>query len=228
MSAARSALVGVDSSLGARLALEHAAQRAGPGGRLIVAHAISPQPSGVAAAVTQLEEMRRSAARELVDQLTADAAVETETAVVDGSPAERLAALAREHHVNELVVGSRGLGRFAASLGSVSHALLGEADRPVVVVPRSVADRPRQMRGHGSCVVVVGYDGSEPSRAALAYAAERASGGGLVVAVHAFEPTPDWLGWPNYQEALQAHQAQAARWWASFRRKASVPRWRPR
>jgi hypothetical protein len=31
--------------------------------------------------------------------------------------------------------GSRGLGRFRAALGSVSHAVLHEADRPVVVVP---------------------------------------------------------------------------------------------
>lgn len=35
-----------------------------------------------------------------------------------------------------LIVGSRGLGRFRGAFGSVSHALLHEADRPVVVVPR--------------------------------------------------------------------------------------------
>ena len=37
--------------------------------------------------------------------------------------------------VIEIVLGSRGRGRFRAALGSVSHALLHEADLPVVVVP---------------------------------------------------------------------------------------------
>ena len=41
--------------------------------------------------------------------------------------------------VDEIVVGSRGLGRFRGSFGSVSHALLHEADRPVVVVPQPTA-----------------------------------------------------------------------------------------
>ena len=37
---------------------------------------------------------------------------------------------------DEIVVGSRGLGRFRGAFGSVSHALLHEADRPVVIVPQ--------------------------------------------------------------------------------------------
>jgi nucleotide-binding universal stress UspA family protein len=54
--------------------------------------------------------------------------------------------------------------------------------------------------------VIVGYDGSDPARAALAYAARRSCDGGRVVAVHAFQPVPDWLGSPNYQQALDAYQ----------------------
>src|SRR5215212_7501731 len=66
-----------------------------------------------------------------------------------GAPAEALAQLARETEAEEIVVGSRGTGRFAAALGSVSHALLAHADRPVVVVPQGAADNPRDAREHG-------------------------------------------------------------------------------
>jgi nucleotide-binding universal stress UspA family protein len=118
-----------------------------------------------------------------------------------------LAALADERRAHEIVVGSRGLGRFAAALGSVSHALLEHARHPVVVVPQAAADHPRQLHEHGTCTVVLGYDGSEPARAALTYATQRAASGGRVVAVHAFQPAPDWLGSPYYQRALDAHQA---------------------
>jgi nucleotide-binding universal stress UspA family protein len=55
--------------------------------------------------------------------------------------------------------------------------------------------------------VVVGYDGSEPARAALAYAAQRSCEGGQILAVHAYQPVSDWLGWPGYQRVLDAHQA---------------------
>src|SRR6185503_6705241 len=152
---------------------------------------------------------RRTVAQELVDRLAGDLAVESESLVVDGFPPERLAALADEREADEIVVGSRGLGRFAAALGSVSHALLEHARLPVVVVPQGAADHPREPREHGTCTVVVGYDGSEPARAALDYAARRAAGGGRVVAVHAFHPAPDWLGTPYYDRALAAHQSDA-------------------
>jgi nucleotide-binding universal stress UspA family protein len=203
---ARSAVVGVDASLSARLALEHAARRVGPDGRLILVHAISPLPPAVAPTVVDLAPERHQVAAQLLERLAGDVDVATTIDIGTGPPSERLAAAAREHDVDEIIVGSRGLGRFAAALGSVSHAVLGEADRPVVVVPRAVGDRPSTTREPGSCVVVVGYDGSESSQAALAYAARRASDSGLVVAVHAFAPTPDWLGWPNYGEILHAHQ----------------------
>jgi nucleotide-binding universal stress UspA family protein len=203
----RRIVVGVDRSSVARVALEHAARRAGAYGRLIVAHVVTPLSDAMSRAVPRLEEERDAAARELVDRLAGDVDVATETQVVEGSPAEALSDLARKSEADEIVVGSRGMGRFAAALGSVSHALLAQADHPVVVVPRAAADHPRSAREHGLCTVVVGYDDSPPSRAALIYAARRASGGGRVIAVHAFQPAPDWLGTPYYQRALDAYQS---------------------
>jgi nucleotide-binding universal stress UspA family protein len=202
----RRVLVGVDRSLSGRVALEHAARRTGASGCLIVAHVMPPLADAISRAVSELAAERHAAGRQLVERLAGDAGIETQTTVMDGAPAESLAELARETDAEEIVVGSRGMGRFAAALGSVSHALLAHADRPVVVVPRAAADHPRDAREHGRCTVVVGYDGSPPARAALAYAAQRAAGGGRVVAVHAFQPVPDWLGEPYYQRALDAYQ----------------------
>lgn len=51
-------------------------------------------------------------------------------------------------------------------------------------------------------VIVVGYDGSEPSRAAVTVAARRAGHQGLVFVVHAYELPPDFLGSPNYDRLL--------------------------
>ncbi len=203
----RRILVGVDRSRGARVAVEHAARRAGRRGCVIVAHVMPPLSDAISRAVSELDDERRAAGQQLVDRLAADSGVDTETRVVDGAPAERLAELAREADAGEIVVGSRGMGRFAAALGSVSHALLARADRPVVVVPPAAADHPRQSHEHGHCTVVVGFDGSPAAHAAVAYAARRAAGDGRVVAVHAFQPSPDWLGEPYYQRALDAHQA---------------------
>lgn len=201
----RRIVVAVDSSRNARLALEHATRRAGPNGEVIVAHVMRSVPDAVAKAMLIGDEYR-DIAHQLVNQLVGAYAKGAEPVVLEGPPAERLAELARERDAEEIVVGSRGLGRFSAALGSVSHALLQQADHPVVVVPAAAADHPRDWRPHGRCTVVVGYDGSEPARAALAYADGRSCHGGRIVAVHAFTPVPDWLGSPNYQQALEAYQ----------------------
>jgi nucleotide-binding universal stress UspA family protein len=50
--------------------------------------------------------------------------------------------------------------------------------------------------------IVVGYDGSPASRAALARAAERAGDDGQLYVVHAYSLPNDWLGVPNYQHLL--------------------------
>jgi nucleotide-binding universal stress UspA family protein len=213
----RRIVVGVDSSLNARLALEHAVGRAGPDGELIVAHAMKAVPEAVAK-VMAIGPEHRTLAEGLVQQFVAAYAKGAEPVVLEGPPAEHLAALARDREADEIVVGSRGLGRFNAALGSVSHALLQQADRPVVVVPAAAADHPHAKHAHGRCTVVVGYDGSDASHAALAYAAGRSCDGGRVVAVYAFQPVPDWLGSPNYQQALDAYQGHGRELLESLKR----------
>jgi nucleotide-binding universal stress UspA family protein len=57
-------------------------------------------------------------------------------------------------------------------------------------------------------VIVVGYDGSPTSRAAVDHAARQASPHGKVYVVHSYGPPPDWLGFPDYQRVLDDHRAR--------------------
>jgi nucleotide-binding universal stress UspA family protein len=59
--------------------------------------------------------------------------------------------------------------------------------------------------------IVVGYDGSNESRAALTLAAARAGDGGTVVAVFAAEPPSDWLDTAFYDSAVRSRQASMER-----------------
>jgi nucleotide-binding universal stress UspA family protein len=50
--------------------------------------------------------------------------------------------------------------------------------------------------------IVVGYDGSPASRAALARAAEHAGDDSQIYVVHAYTLPHDWVGTPDYQRLL--------------------------
>jgi nucleotide-binding universal stress UspA family protein len=56
--------------------------------------------------------------------------------------------------------------------------------------------------------IVVGYDGSDAARQALAEAARRAGPDGSVLIVNAYEPPHDWIGRPDYQRILDAHRGR--------------------
>jgi nucleotide-binding universal stress UspA family protein len=131
-------VIGYDGSEPAQAALRCAARRADPGTRLVVAHAAEAPTEFLDSAYYE-EAVKRSRERgaevleHVADRL--DGHVDVETAVLTGPPARSLVKLAHEVGAGEIVVGSRGLGRFRAALGSVSHELLHEADLPLVVVP---------------------------------------------------------------------------------------------
>ncbi|MGW7478557.1 universal stress protein [Nonomuraea muscovyensis] len=171
-------VVGVDGSHAATAAVEWAAadaRRRGLGLRIV--HVCEQWPPTDAASGTASEAAIRAAdvggtefcagALETAAEHARDLApdVEVTTAMLSGGVID---ALVRESATADgVVVGSRGLGGFAGMLlGSVGLNLAGHAAGPVVVV------RGPSVVQHGQ--VVVGYDGSEHSTAAMEYAIEQA------------------------------------------------------
>lgn len=221
MTESTATVVGYDASAAARAALTRAAARLGPDGRLIVV-AIAHVPVEYLDTNYHDESVRhaRERAQELLDgvgDLLPSGGPTLDAQVHDGPPAATLAELARSEGARDIAIGARGLGRIgAAALGSTSHALLHETDRPVLVMTAAAAEREERRLATGgnddhATTVVVGYDGSEQSQAALRFAAERAGKQGRVVAVNAYEPPSDWLGGKTYKRAADEHQEHGRR-----------------
>ena len=193
-------VVGVDGSETAlhavRWGAREAARRHAPLRLVHVCHLVpvrhprqvSPPPEYHAAVLDQgrhwLTEATEVARRVAPDLLPV-------TDLRDGSTADVLVGESRTAQL--VVIGSRGLGGFAALLvGSVPVALSAHAHCPVVVVRAPGADGARQADGP----VVVGVDGSELSDAAVTLAFDTAAGHGVpLVAVHTWQDTPMTGAW---------------------------------
>jgi nucleotide-binding universal stress UspA family protein len=146
----RRLLVAVDGSGPSLRAVELATSLARAcGGRITILHAIDPAPlrllpldDGFGGAtrlgldVEQIEaRMRRDAEMQLqrCARICRDAQVEY-ACRIEAKPAVRAIAEAADE-ADLVVVGSRGLGAFSgAALGSLSHRVIGEVSRPVLVV----------------------------------------------------------------------------------------------
>ncbi len=82
----------------------------------------------------------REVLRSLEEQ--SDLGVELTTTLLEGPAARAIVAAADARDADEIVIGSRGFGAIRGVLGSVSHAVLHEADRPVVVIPADAVPDP--------------------------------------------------------------------------------------
>lgn len=120
-------VVGYDGSPNARAAVDYAAWLAGATGKLYVVHADEHRARGEAVLDALV--------------LTDDPLLETEfeTELLEKPAADAIVEVAETRNADLIVVGSRGLGRLRAALGSVSHDVLHRADRPVLVVPAKAA-----------------------------------------------------------------------------------------
>jgi nucleotide-binding universal stress UspA family protein len=130
-------IVGYDGSPPAQAALRYAARRAGDG-RVVAVHAYQPTPDWLGSphhdrALNAYQTHGRELLRELEER--SDLGVELATSLLEGPPARAIVAAADARDADEIVIGSRGFGPVRGVLGSVSHAVLHEADRPVVVIP---------------------------------------------------------------------------------------------
>ena len=135
----RTLLVGFDGSAESHAAFETAVERAGPEDTIVVLHARDAVSTwmgtpyydravqdNVVLGQRLLDELRPRA-----EQASAEVLFELH----EGKPGEVISRIAALREVDEIVVGTRGLGRLRASLGSVAQELLRTADRPVLVVP---------------------------------------------------------------------------------------------
>ncbi len=130
-----------------------------------------------------------------------DPSVAVTAAQVDGFPSRVL--LTESGHADLLVLGSRALGRIAGLIVSATgRQLTAQARCPVVVV------RPTRNARAGSRVVI-GYDGSPASAAAVTFGMAHAERHGLtarIVAVHEPDQEPPVL--PDDVDATQLEVAE--------------------
>jgi nucleotide-binding universal stress UspA family protein len=213
-------VVGIDGSPGSRGALVHAliaAARRAADLDVVSTYALQLYYVGGAPLdvpdVASVRDDQRERARTVVEDVLAEVPVSGVPGIRDvavtlyvsaGPPAQAL--LDRSEGAVLLVVGSRGRGGMrSAVLGSVALHCVTHAPCPVVVVhPAPVVGQPPR--------VVVGIDGSEGSRAALAAAIDEAVRmGGEVEAVASYVLTDYWTDLasivvPSHEQVVEGLQ----------------------
>ena len=141
----RTIVVGYDGSPAARAAVEHAIDRAGPAGRLVLVHAYQVPADYIGAPYynVMLDDAAQHA-NDLMDSLERDCervlGVDHERDISTGAAAPAIVQAAEVYRADEIVIGSRGVGRVRALLGSVAHYVLHRATCPVTVIPERMVD----------------------------------------------------------------------------------------
>ena len=141
----RTIVVGYDGSPSARAAVEHAIDRAGPAGRLILVHAYQVPADYIGASYySGMVEDAAQHAADVMDSLERDCervlGVDHERDISTGAAAPAIVRAAEAYRADEIVIGSRGVGRVRALLGSVAHDVLHRATCPVTVIPERMVD----------------------------------------------------------------------------------------
>jgi nucleotide-binding universal stress UspA family protein len=131
------AVVGYDGSPASKAALEHAARRAGPGGKVFVVHAYEPAPDFLGKPDwNEMTARNLTHGREVLATLPPVEGPECEIELLAQRPVDALVAVADTRRADLIAVGTRGFGPVTgAALGSVSHNLLARSKHPVLVVP---------------------------------------------------------------------------------------------
>ncbi|CAM3812094.1 universal stress protein [Nocardiopsis rhodophaea] len=193
----RRMVVGVDGSDSSRYALEWSANQAvqrGLGVRIVTAVwplvAEGPFSDVVHAGESSSSSAREQDARALLDYardwvLRIFPELDVEEKLAAARPAEALLEEAAKPETAAVVIGSRGLGGLAtAFVGSVGVELAARCPVPLVVLPKK-HESAHGARGR----IIVGVDGSEPSRRALEFGFRQAHAvGAELVAVCAWQP----------------------------------------
>jgi nucleotide-binding universal stress UspA family protein len=150
-------VVGVDGSEHAQAAVEWAVRMAkGMGSEVIAVFAISPPmyvDIGYMAPIAPIqydpawrEAIKKDFERDWTKSLRA-AGVRYRTVLEDGRPASVIAQVADREDADLIVVGRRGRGGVAeVVLGSVSHELVLQSKRPVLVIEGLAKQAPKRAR----------------------------------------------------------------------------------
>ncbi|MBB6173577.1 nucleotide-binding universal stress UspA family protein [Nocardiopsis mwathae] len=193
----RRVIVGVDGSDSSRYALEWSANQAvlrGLGIRIVTAvwPLVAEGPFGEVVESTDAAapSSREQDARALLDYardwvLRIFPELDVEERLAAARPADALLEEAHKPEAAAVVIGSRGLGGLAtAFVGSVGVELAARSPVPLVVLPK------KHESAHGAKGrIIVGVDGSEPSRRALHFGFRQAHEvGAELVAVCAWQP----------------------------------------
>ena len=142
----RTIVVGYDGVPAALAAVETAIDRAGPDGHLVIVHAyLTPTDYTGASYYTAMVEDAALYATNVLDDLERDCerlvTIDHERDLAVGLAAAAIVRCAETHDAAEIVIGSRGVGRMRALLGSVAHDVIHRANCPVTVIPERMAER---------------------------------------------------------------------------------------
>lgn len=181
-------LVGADGSTGADNAMRWAAHLASrQGAEVIVMTGFQPTDSEMRPG--RLETLLARQEQELAtwSEAAQMGDVSVRTVVEHGDPRPGILAVAEREHVDLIVIGrvGRSAGPGLLHLGSIAEWLAHHVDRPVAIVSDSASPTIRN--------VLVGVDGSDGSRAAVAWVRDLGANSDMrVVAASVEEPLVEW------------------------------------
>jgi nucleotide-binding universal stress UspA family protein len=138
-------VVGFDGSPASHVALSRAIQTVGPHGKLFLVHAWHPPEPWRGRGMYQpyVNRALRQAEEVLASGVAAHpglADVDWERELIGGPAARSIADVAAARHADQIMVGSRGVGRMRGLLGSVAHELIHLAMCPVTVIPERMVE----------------------------------------------------------------------------------------
>lgn len=189
-------VVGVDPCPVSRTAMRWATSLAGwLDAEVVVAHALGPAPT-IASADVPAPSIGAQVAAALERDWCAplrDAAIPHRLVVREGAAVDVLHDVV-ETEAPDLLVTGRHIGTVERGRRSTSLGVLADPHVPTLVVPEpspEAAAAPSSVRGVAARRILVGVDGSAPSRRALDLAADLvATTGGEIVAVATVEDVP--------------------------------------
>jgi nucleotide-binding universal stress UspA family protein len=138
-------VAGYDGSPASLAAVERGAERVGSTGHLVVviAHHVATDHVGASYYQAMLDDSLDGANRmmaELTSSCPSLESVSWEHDLVQGPAGPVIASVAETRAADEIVIGTRGRGRFGSLLGSVATDVLHRAACPVVVIPQRMVE----------------------------------------------------------------------------------------